>query len=51
MKVADLHIYNKLFNLESTTPLKKATTISTVCKVLNKKPTSKKCLSEIREWL
>ena len=46
-ELADLHAYIKLFNKETTMPLKKVTKISTVCKVLSKKPTSKKCFLEI----
>ena len=44
-ELADLsiHAHIMLFNKESTSPLKKVTKISTVCKVLSKKPTSKKC--------
>ena len=36
---------------ESTMALKKITKISTVCKVFSKKPTNKKCLSEIHKLL
>ena len=50
-ELADLHAYIKLFNKESTTPLKKVTKISTVCDVLSKKPTSKKSFLEIRKLL
>ena len=49
--LADLHVHIKLYNKESTTPLKKVTKILTVCEVLNKKPTSKKCLPEIHKLL
>ena len=48
---ANLHAHIKLFNKESTTPLKKVTKISTVCEVLSKKPTSKKCFLEIHKLL
>ena len=40
-ELADLRIRIKLYNKESNTPLKKVTKIYTVCKILNKKPTSK----------
>ena len=46
----DLQVYIKLFNKESTTPLKKLTKIS-VCKVLNKKTPNRKCLAEIDKLL
>ena len=50
-ELADLHAHIKLFNKESTTPLKKVKKVSTVCEVLSKKPTSKKCFLEIRKLL
>ena len=50
-ELADLHVYIKLYNKESNTPLKKVTKISTVCEILNKKPTSKKYLPEIHKLL
>ena len=50
-ELADLNVHIKLFNKESTAPLKKVTKISTVCQVLNKQPTQKKCLSEVHKLL
>ena len=50
-ELADLHFHIKLYNKESNTPLKKVTKITSVCEILNKKPTSKKCLSEIHKLL
>ena len=50
-ELADLHVHIKLYNKESNTPLKKVTKISSVCEILNKKPTSKKCLPEIHKLL
>ena len=46
-----MFILSYTYNKESKTPLKKVTKISTVCEVLNKKPTSKKCLPEILKLL
>ena len=48
-ELADLNVHIKLYNKESIMPLKKVTKISTVCEVLNKKPTSKKCLLEMHK--
>ena len=50
-ELAHLHSHIKLFNKESTTPLKKVTKISTVCEVLSKKPKSKKCFLKIHKLL
>ena len=50
-ELVDLHVHIQLFNKENTTPLKKVTKLSTVCGVLNEKPSSKKCFSEMNKLL
>ena len=50
-EVRELPLYIKLYNQETTIPLKRVTKVTSICDVLNQKPSSKACLPEVHKLL